>query len=73
MLCPKCKSKTAVIDSRPSNGRIRRRRECKKQGHRFTTWETTSSKFVEEEDARMVAKLLKLNNDISKAFGAFLK
>jgi transcriptional repressor NrdR len=42
MLCPRCKSPdTAVIDSRLSEeGRaIRRRRECEKCHHRFTTFE----------------------------------
>ncbi len=42
MLCPRCKSPdTAVIDSRLSEeGRaVRRRRECPKCNHRFTTFE----------------------------------
>ncbi len=42
MICPKCKHKsTSVIDSRDANeGRsIRRRRECEKCDHRFTTFE----------------------------------
>lgn len=38
--CPECGSmKSAVIDSRPSRGRTRRRRECDK-GHRITTYES---------------------------------
>ena len=42
MICPKCKHKsTSVVDSREANeGRsIRRRRECEKCDHRFTTFE----------------------------------
>ncbi|HVW67002.1 MAG TPA: transcriptional regulator NrdR [Candidatus Peribacteraceae bacterium] len=42
MFCPRCKSSdTAVIDSRlTEEGRaVRRRRECPKCGHRFTTFE----------------------------------
>lgn len=42
MQCPRCKSKdTSVIDSRiAEDGRaIRRRRECTKCSHRFTTFE----------------------------------
>lgn len=42
MICPKCRSSgTSVIDSREAeDGRaIRRRRECTKCNHRFTTFE----------------------------------
>ena len=42
MLCPKCRSvDDKVIDSRSSRegATIRRRRECLKCGHRFTTYE----------------------------------
>jgi len=42
MRCPKCKNlETRVIDSRltDDNKAIRRRRECEKCGHRFTTFE----------------------------------
>ncbi|MDD5103020.1 MAG: transcriptional regulator NrdR, partial [Candidatus Peribacteraceae bacterium] len=42
MHCPRCKAEdTAVIDSRiAEDGRaIRRRRECAKCNHRFTTFE----------------------------------
>lgn len=50
MLCPRCKSEdTSVVDSRVSEeGRaIRRRRECPKCDHRFTTFERQEiSSFV---------------------------
>jgi transcriptional repressor NrdR len=39
MRCPECKSKTRVIDARPSTGNFRRRRECLSCGYRFTTRE----------------------------------
>lgn len=41
MICPKCKnSETYVIDSRDLDDRsIRRRRECERCSHRFTTYE----------------------------------
>ncbi len=41
MLCPKCKSKTKVIDSRlQSNQIVRRRRECPRCNYRLTTWKS---------------------------------
>lgn len=42
MICPKCQNKnTRVLDSRVTDGQkaIRRRRECEKCKHRFTTFE----------------------------------
>jgi transcriptional repressor NrdR len=40
MKCPFCNNEdTRVIDSRPSEGKKRRRRECPKCGKRFTTYE----------------------------------
>jgi len=39
MLCPKCKSKTAVKDSRFKQGSTVRRRSCDSCSHRFTTRE----------------------------------
>lgn len=38
-LCPECRGKTTVTDSRQSPAGQRRRRLCA-QGHRFTTYET---------------------------------
>ena len=41
MLCPFCGfDDSKVIDSRPIEGKIRRRRECVKCGKRFTTFES---------------------------------
>ncbi|MBR1864299.1 MAG: transcriptional repressor NrdR [Ruminococcus sp.] len=40
MRCPYCNNDdTRVVDSRPSEGKKRRRRECPKCGKRFTTYE----------------------------------
>ena len=73
MNCPKCQAKTAVIDSRPHKGTVRRRRKCKKCGHRLTTYETTNSKFVEGENRRLKTKIKELQKDVESAYGAFLK
>lgn len=41
MRCPLCRGvKTRVLDSRPNDAGIRRRRECGGCRHRFTTIET---------------------------------
>lgn len=39
MNCPKCRSETRVVDSRMNEDSIRRRRECRECGHRFSTME----------------------------------
>jgi transcriptional repressor NrdR len=41
MVCPGCQSPTRVLESRraPDGGTVRRRRECSRCGHRFTTFE----------------------------------
>jgi transcriptional repressor NrdR len=40
MICPKCKhSESQVVDSRDATEGVRRRRECLKCKHRFTTYE----------------------------------
>lgn len=46
MICPKCKhEETSVLDSRDTHEKreIRRRRECEKCQHRFTTFERVES------------------------------
>lgn len=48
MDCTRCDGDTRVIDTRPSMGTERRRRECKVCGHRFTTMEVV----VSEPDKR---------------------
>ena len=41
MVCASCQSPTRVLESRraPDGGTVRRRRECSRCGHRFTTFE----------------------------------
>ena len=39
MICPVCGSKTAVIDTKPAEDEIIRRRECRACGRRFNTIE----------------------------------
>lgn len=53
MNCPFCSyEESKVVDSRPSDKRIRRRRECIKCGGRFTTYETVEYPLlmVEKKD-----------------------
>ncbi len=43
MICPKCKSKSRVYNSRPTDdGTIRRNRECLKCKHRYATIEVSA-------------------------------
>ncbi len=47
MRCPFCGyGKTTVIDSRPSEGKKRRRRECEQCGKRFTTYEVVEKPIL---------------------------
>ncbi|MBQ8967487.1 transcriptional regulator NrdR [Ruminococcus sp.] len=47
MRCPFCSFEdTRVIDSRPSEGKKRRRRECPKCGRRFTTYEVVEKPLL---------------------------
>jgi transcriptional regulator NrdR family protein len=39
MPCPQCSGKTRTLDSRTSEVHVRRRRQCKDCGHRFSTRE----------------------------------
>ena len=60
MRCPRCKSDSEVVDSRPtSDGFIRRRRLCV-NGHRFKTWESTFApsrqRWARKNGAAAVAK-----------------
>lgn len=47
MKCPNCGyMETKVIDSRQTQDRIKRRRECSKCGYRFTTFESTEKPLL---------------------------
>ena len=66
MRCPYCgERETRVLDSRPVEIRIRRRRECSRCGKRFTTYEVVESPLlmVQKKDGSLEAfdrqKLLK--------------
>lgn len=58
MMCPKCQEEdTRVLDSRETEGHkaVRRRRECEKCGHRFTTFErleTTNFLVIKKDGSR---------------------
>lgn len=73
MICPKCKkSETKVIDSRDTNeGRaIRRRRECEKCEHRFTTFETienTNFLIIKKDGSRESYDRSKIERGIWRA------
>lgn len=62
MICPKCKSKSKVYNSRPTgDGTIRRNRECLKCSHRYATIEVSADikKVVDVEppiEKQVVAK-----------------
>jgi transcriptional regulator NrdR family protein len=55
MLCPKCKIKTTVIDSRSDGEIVARRRVCKKCGYKVHTLEST--KFGDEAWYEVYKKL----------------
>ena len=66
MRCPYCgERETRVLDSRPVEIRIRRRRECSRCGKRFTTYEVVERPLlmVQKKDGSLEAfdrqKLLK--------------
>lgn len=58
MICPKCKSKSKVYNSRPTDdGTIRRNRECLKCSHRYATIEVSADiKKVVDIAPQVVAK-----------------
>ena len=64
MQCPKCKSyESKVIDSRPSDNGIRRRRECLDCGERFSTWEFIGGKRMKDFFDSFKTKMLSLLQD----------
>jgi transcriptional regulator NrdR family protein len=55
VICPKCKSKSKVYNSRPTDdGTIRRNRECLKCSHRYATIEVLAD--IKKFETRVVAK-----------------
>jgi transcriptional repressor NrdR len=68
MDCPYCEGDSKVVDSRPDASGIRRRRECKECGRRFTTHERVASAGIdvtkrggrsEPFDAEKIARVLR--------------
>jgi transcriptional regulator NrdR family protein len=58
MGCPGCTStETQVVDSRPSFGSIRRRRECQDCGTRFTTHEY-HERAINARDAAVESRVM---------------
>jgi transcriptional repressor NrdR len=47
--CPRCDSRTAILETRKAEGGIalRRRRQCEECGHRFTTYERAVPETLE--------------------------
>lgn len=45
MTCPHCDGETRVVDSRPTQDNVRRRRQCLICGERFTTVEVDIDMF----------------------------
>lgn len=58
MLCPKCKGKSRVYDSRETEAVVRRRRECLECKRRWTTYEVSVDPAkLEEMLARWAGEL----------------
>lgn len=54
MNCPLCGADTKVIDTRSDGAEVRRRRECKSCGHRFTTYEVHNLVSAAAKDRAIV-------------------
>ncbi|MBR9700689.1 transcriptional repressor NrdR [Candidatus Woesearchaeota archaeon] len=71
MRCPFCKrDETRVLESRQTEGSLRRRRECKKCSRRFTTYErqeATNFLVVKSNSARQLFSREKLRRGILRA------
>lgn len=61
MKCVACGEKTDVTDSRATKVGVRRRRECRECGHRFTTYEGPAAAY------RMTAIADEIRSDMRKA------
>jgi transcriptional repressor NrdR len=72
MFCPKCNfADTQVVDSRPLQGEVRRRRICKNCGYRFTTAETARVTDIYVQKRNGTTELFseeKIEKGIRKAF-----
>lgn len=68
MRCPKCKSyNQRIVDSRPANNTVKRRRECLDCGFRFNTVEFSNETLQEyEEDIERVLAVLSKAKEVLK-------
>jgi transcriptional regulator NrdR family protein len=55
--CPACKGRSKVLDSRPHDDHLRRRRKCLECGHRWTTHEIDADLFALYEQASAELRL----------------
>ena len=70
MNCPECGTKMYVIDSRPSEYGVRRRKKCFECGYRLTTYEITSAQKAKyERSEKQYAKLKQKITDMVDDFG----
>lgn len=72
MKCIRCKSEdTSVVDSRVIENQVKRRRECKKCGKRFTTIEVavlSNITVIKSDESKRIFDREKLKKGISRAF-----
>ncbi len=74
MICPYCKfPDSKVVDSRPKDDRIKRRRECIKCGARFTTFETVEKPMLMVEKRSGSYEPFDRNKLIAGIFNAIKK
>ncbi len=74
MICPYCHfPDSKVIDSRPKNDRIKRRRECIKCGARFTTFEVVETPMLMVEKRSGSYEPFNRNKLIQGIFSAIKK
>jgi transcriptional regulator NrdR family protein len=66
MPCPQCGGKTRTVDSRTSDSNVRRRRQCKDCGHRFSTRELEDGSLqqLRERIASLLAENMQLRNRV---------
>lgn len=76
MKCIYCSAEeTEVADSRKVGDTIRRRRECKKCGTRFTTYEVHRSQHQKDDDRKDIAyqERKEVVNDIRKLLKKYME
>lgn len=71
MKCPACGEKTRVVDTRSPDDKVRRRRECVKCQHRFSTVEMSSDPRLELLAAKksQSRRISAITDDLRDAIG----